>query len=112
MGHTRAVPLDLPDSEAPTNVELDRNAGLTLQWPDGTSAHFGLEELRRNCPCAECRGLREQGRSVGPNPRSLLAFSALDAELVGGWGMSIRWSDGHSTGIYAWSILRAWQNPH
>ena len=72
LGHTRAMPFDLPDSEAPTEVELDRAEGLTLRWADGTDSHFGLEELRRNCPCAECRGLREQGRVVGPNPRSLL----------------------------------------
>ena len=99
---------DLPDSEAPTDVELDRAHGLTLRWADGTESHFGLEELRRNCPCAECRGLREQGQVVGPKPRSLLPFSALSAELVGGWGMTINWSDGHGTGIFAWSILRAW----
>jgi DUF971 family protein len=105
------VPLDLPDSEAPTDVELDREAGVTLHWADGTESHFGLEELRRNCPCAECRGLREQGRVVGPNPRSLLKLTALDAELVGGWGLTIRWSDGHSTGIFAWSLLRAWRAP-
>ena len=111
MGHTRAVPLDLPDSEAPVDVELDRAVGLTLHWADGTESHFGLEELRRNCPCAECRGLREQGRIVGPNPRSLLKLTALGAELVGGWGLTINWSDGHGTGIFAWSILRAWQTP-
>src|SRR4051812_18623218 len=59
LGHTRAVPMDLPDSEAPTSVELDRAVGLTLRWADGTESHFDLEELRRSCPCAECRGLRE-----------------------------------------------------
>jgi DUF971 family protein len=105
------VSFDLPDSEAPTDVELDRAEGLTLHWSDGTTSHFGLEELRRNCPCAECRGLREQGQIVGPRPRSLLKLTAVDAELIGGWGMSITWSDGHSTGIFAWSILRAWQTP-
>ncbi len=111
MGHTRAVPFDLPDSEAPTRVELDRASGLTLHWADGSTSHFGLEELRRNCPCAECRGLREQGQAVGPKPRSLLPFTAVGAELVGGWGLTINWSDGHGTGIFAWSILRAWQTP-
>jgi DUF971 family protein len=105
------VSFDIPDSEAPTDVELDRAVGLTLRWADGTESHFGLEELRRNCPCAECRGLREQGRVVGPNPRSLLKLTALDAELVGGWGLTINWSDGHGTGIFAWSMLRAWQAP-
>jgi DUF971 family protein len=105
------VPLDLPDAEAPVEVDLDRAQGLTLRWPDGTESAFGLEELRRNCPCAECRGLREQGLVVGPNPRSLLKLTAVSAELVGAWGLSITWSDGHSTGIYAWSILRAWRDP-
>jgi len=105
------VPFDLPDAEAPVDVELDRAAGLTLHWPDGTTSHFALDELRRNCPCAECRGLREQGQVVGPKPRSLLALTAVDAELVGAWGLTIRWSDGHGTGIYAWSILRAWDTP-
>ena len=102
------MPFDIPDSEAPTEVELDRAVGLTLQWADGTTSHFGLDELRRNCPCAECRGLREQGRPVGPNPGSLLKLTAIGAELVGGWGLTINWSDGHGTGIFAWSMLRAW----
>ena len=52
--------------------------------------------------------LREQGRVVGPNPRSLLPLTAVGAELIGGWGLTITWSDGHGTGIFAWSILRAW----
>ena len=103
--------MDLPDSEAPTSVELDRAVGLTLRWVDGTESQFDLETLRRNCPCAECRGLREQGQVVGPKPRSLIPLTAISAELIGGWGLSIQWSDGHSTGIYAWSILRAWQDP-
>jgi DUF971 family protein len=31
-----------------------------------------------------------------------------DAELSGAWGLSLDWSDGHSTGIYAWEKLREW----
>jgi len=99
---------DIPDADPPTEVELDRAAGLTLVWPDGATAHFDLGELRRNCPCAECRGLREQGRTPGPGPHAPAPLTARDAELVGGWGLQIRWSDGHETGIYAWSMLRAW----
>jgi DUF971 family protein len=101
--------MDLPDAEAPVAVDLDRTRGLTLHWADGTESFFGLEELRRNCPCAECRGLREQGRIPGPGPDAPVPLTALDAHLVGAWGLSIRWSDGHETGIYAWSILRAWR---
>jgi DUF971 family protein len=103
------VPIDPEATDPPTEVDLDRAASLTLHWPDGTVTRFALDDLRRNCPCAECRGVREQGRIPGP-PDDAPAITAVDAELVGGWGLMIRWSDGHETGIYAWSILRAWED--
>jgi DUF971 family protein len=101
--------MDPPDTSAPTRVELDRAQGLTLAWDDGTELTFGLEELRVNCPCAECRGLREQDRPVWPKPASPIPLRAVTAELVGGWGVTITWNDGHATGIYTWSLLRAWR---
>jgi DUF971 family protein len=36
------------------------------------------------------------------------SITITDAELSGAWGLSLDWSDGHSTGIYAWEKLRAW----
>jgi DUF971 family protein len=30
------------------------------------------------------------------------------SELVDNWGLSLRWSDGHATGIHAWELLRRW----
>ena len=41
--------------------------------------------------------------------RSAANHDKTSAELVGAWGMQIRWNDGHETGIYAWSMLRAWR---
>ncbi len=102
------MPIELPDTEPPTEVELDRTSALTLHWPDGAVTRFALDDLRRNCPCAECRGVRDQGRVPGPGPNAPVPLTAIDAGLVGGWGLMIRWSDGHETGIYAWSILRTW----
>src|SRR5437868_14185620 len=51
-GTLRGVPMDIPEAESPVSVELDREVGLTLEWPDGTTTRFGVEELRFNCPCA------------------------------------------------------------
>jgi len=104
------MPIDPVETEPPTAVELDRASSLTLRWPDGTESVFALDDLRRNCPCAECRGIRDQGRVPGPGPHAPAPLTAIDAELVGGWGLTIRWSDGHTTGIYAWSILKAWSD--
>lgn len=92
----------------PTTIDLKRDSGLTVAWDDGVVSRFGLEELRVNCPCAECRGLRDQGEVVWPKPTSPQPLRAESAELVGAWGISLRWNDGHSTGIYAWDVLRAW----
>jgi DUF971 family protein len=100
--------MDLPEEDAPTAVELDRAAGLTVRWADGTATTFGLEELRVNCPCAECRGRREQGEVIWPRPGAPVPLQATSAELVGAWGITLHWNDGHETGIYAWGLLRAW----
>jgi DUF971 family protein len=100
--------MELPEEAPPAAVELDRTTGLSVTWADGETSHFGLEELRVNCPCAECRGRREQGEPVWPRPGGPVPLEATGAELVGGWGISIRWNDGHDTGIYAWAMLRNW----
>jgi DUF971 family protein len=102
------VTMDLPTSESPASVELDREKGLLLTWPDGSQSAFVLEELRLNCPCAECRGLREQHRPVWPKPGAPQPLAATGAELVGAWGLTITWNDGHSTGIFSWGLLRQW----
>jgi DUF971 family protein len=97
---------DIPEAAAPASVELDRDRALRVRWPDRDPVTFLLADLRRACPCAECRGRRERGLPVGPADDT--AVRAIGAELVGNWGLSITWSDGHSTGIYAWGLLRAW----
>ncbi|MBV8388093.1 MAG: DUF971 domain-containing protein [Acidimicrobiia bacterium] len=95
-------------SHEPATIDLERDRALTIVWDDDVVSRFGLEELRVNCPCAECRGLREQGTEVWPKSTSPQPLRAEGAELVGAWGISLTWNDGHSTGIYAWDVLRAW----
>ena len=62
------MPMEIPDTDPPTGVELDRTSALTITWPDGSETRLGLEDLRRNCTCAECRGKREQGLDIWPSP--------------------------------------------
>ncbi|MEX0847644.1 MAG: gamma-butyrobetaine hydroxylase-like domain-containing protein, partial [Ilumatobacteraceae bacterium] len=49
-----------------------------------------------------------RGEVAWPRPGVPATISIREAELNGAWGLSIDWSDGHSTGIYAWSTLRRW----
>ena len=64
--------------------------------------------VRAGCPCVECRHLRDGDLPVWPKRGHAEAISADGAELVGNWGLNIRWSDGHHTGIYPWTLLREW----
>ena len=88
-----------------------RDDGLLIEWDqNGHEGFFPARDLRLACPCAACveemsgRPLLDPA-TVDPNIRPV------SLALVGAYGLKIQWSDGHSTGIYAWSILRAWQTP-
>ena len=99
---------EIPHIEPPVDLELDRAQHLRLTWENGRIATFSLETLRVNCPCAACRGLREQQRVAYPTPGAPQPLAALNAVLVGNWGITIAWNDGHDTGIFAWGMLSEW----
>ncbi|QNN22407.1 DUF971 domain-containing protein [Planctomycetales bacterium ZRK34] len=99
-------------SERPKHLDLDREKGLTVTWPDDTVSFYPIAHLRKFSPSAEMRVLREQ---IEQNPLTVLPQSmadhegpvtALSAELVGNYAIRISFSDGHHTGIYSWSYLR------
>ncbi len=97
--------------DRPVNLDLDRQRGLTVEWPDGSTQFFPVAFLRRMSPSAETRELRKQ---MEANPLTVLPASAHSsgpltaegAELVGNYAVRIRFSDGHDTGIYSWRYLR------
>ena len=96
------------DQPAVVAVDVDRERAVTVEWDDGRRGRFALDELRRACPCAACRGRRDRGLAAWPLPGGPDTVTVASAELVGAWGISFRWSDGHGTGIYAWDTLRSW----
>jgi DUF971 family protein len=86
-------------------IEVRRLPGegkLRLTWEDGHGADFDYGYLRGWCPCAGCQGhgmtLRYRPPPGPVTPESI--------EPVGRYAISIRWSDGHSTGIYRFDYLR------
>lgn len=91
-----------------TDITVDRERALVVEYADGTICQFPVGPLRAACPCASCRGWRERGEVAWPRPGLPTEISVVDAELTGAWGISLVWSDGHDTGIYAWANLRRW----
>lgn len=84
-----------------------RQDGLLVDWDE--FGHVGLvpaRALRLACPCAEC--VEEMtGRPLLDPDRVAADVHPLAVELVGAYGLRVRWSDGHGTGIYTFDRLRA-----
>lgn len=89
-------------------IDVAREEGVTVTFVDGHVARFDLVTLRQSCPCAECRGLRDQGKAVWPRQASPTPLRIEDAEFHGAWGLHITWNDGHATGIFPFEALRRW----
>lgn len=95
----------------PANIDLKKDRGLTIEWHDGSGSYYPIEYLRRMSPSADMKQLRKE---IDANPLTVLpagaggsgAVVATDAKLVGNYAIRIRFSDGHSTGIYSWAYLR------
>lgn len=79
---------------------------LRIRWRDGHVSEYEPLFLRLNCPCAACveemtgRPLLDP-KSVGPD------VYPLEIDYVGRYALRFQWSDGHSTGIYPFEMLRA-----
>ena len=91
----------------PTNIQQIGNE-LAIHWSDGVESYFGLELLRRACPCAACGGEPDLlGNIARPHLiYSEKSFQLAGFDLVGGYALQPRWADGHSTGIYSFTYLR------
>ena len=82
---------------------------LAISWSDGLEQFLSLEKLRRACPCAVCNGEPDvMGRGDAParNYKSG-SFALRGYDFVGGYGLSLKWADGHATGIYSYNFLRS-----
>jgi len=85
----------------PKNV-VDVGKELVIVWDDGREDYLPFEKLRRECPCAMCRGERDLLGNVyrGPNrPLTERSFQLVSHRPVGAYALQIRWADGHGDGI-------------
>ena len=90
------------------NVKLDRYKDLRITWRDDTTSVYTIAELRRLCPCASCRELRETPRDplrvVQPNEPTA-DVHIVKMQPVGHYALGFEFSDGHATGIYGYEFL-------
>ena len=92
------------------HIDLKKDRGLTIRWPDGTGSYYSIAYLRRMSPAADQRELRKQMHrdplTVLPSVPAAGSITALGAELVGNYAIKIAFSDGHDAGLFTWDYLR------
>lgn len=81
-----------------------RDDRIEFQWSADHTGDFSARSLRLACPCAAC--VDEMSNRPLLDPETVPATVRADAITpVGGYGIRIRWSDGHATGIYTYAML-------
>jgi len=79
--------------------------GVRIEWTAGAhEGFFPARPLRLACPCAAC--VEEMSGRPLLDPATVAPdIRPLRLDLVGAYGLRVRWSDGHDTGIYSWEHL-------
>jgi len=107
-GPTDAPGYDDPNGRAsppPVGIRAHRDKRvLELEWPKGKTSRLPFKPLRCLCPCAGCvdefTGIRTLDVNAVPED-----VAPVELGYSGNYALKIRWSDGHSTGIYTWRYL-------
>jgi DUF971 family protein len=82
---------------------------LAVKWDDGSEGFISLEQLRRACPCAGCKGEVDVMGQLHKGPEQALvprSFQLRELSPVGSYALQPVWADGHATGIYSYDYLR------
>jgi DUF971 family protein len=87
----------------PTAIKLHQKSRvLEIAFADGNVFRLPCEFLRVYSPSAEVRG-HGPGQEVLQPGKKNVEITAI--EPVGNYAIQLRFSDGHDTGIYSWSLL-------
>ena len=96
--------MQLPAGAKPVKLAQDGPATLLVQWSHGHESRYPVRTLRLACRCAQC--VDEWTGQPRLAPSTVPAdVRPVRIEPVGLYGLSIEWSDGHSTGIYTFDVL-------
>ena len=89
----------------PRSIQPFPNGELGVAWDDGHESYLAGHALRCACVCASCVD-EVSGEKLLRDDRVPADVAVEEVVPVGNYGISIRWSDGHDTGIYDFRRLR------
>ncbi len=94
------------NSTVPRSIDPVSPEQLRIEWKDGVVTTYDARQLRLACPCAQC--VEEwTGRQLLQPDRVAADISLRNTDLVGRYGVTFLWSDGHQSGIYTHDHLRS-----
>ena len=86
-----------------TEIRLEKSKDtLQVSFDDGLSSSLTAEILRVESPSAEVQG---HGINQKKTPSGKLNVKILSITSIGNYAVSIKFDDGHDTGIYSWEFL-------
>ena len=81
------------------------NKDFKIVWADGHESVYSFRFLRQSCQCAHCVD-EWSGKPVLVRESVPQDLEGLKVKIVGQYALAIQFSDGHSTGLYAFDHLR------
>ncbi len=78
---------------------------ITLKWPDGSEKTISNSELRFSCKCARCVE-ETSGKQILKKEDISPDIQAEEVRPLGNYAISIKWNDGHSSGIYPYKSIK------
>lgn len=87
----------------PEKIELKSGTSVIVTWGDGRIDAMPATVLRDACACAACRNAPTPLPPADPGTCRILSVG-----LVGAYAVNLVFApDGHSTGIYPYTVLRS-----
>jgi DUF971 family protein len=93
-------------------TEFKRNPDTNsfhIKFDDSFEADISAETIRKNCPCAECKGEEVLLHKYVPRdqkPLTVESFTLEKVQMVGNYAIQFFWKDGHNTGLFNWEYLK------
>lgn len=95
----------------PISIKQISGTELEIIWNDEHKSIYELSYLRRECPCASCKGETILWKHYGPTKQIMIPTlemtQLVGIEPIGNYAIQLIWKDGHNSGIYNWEYLRA-----
>ena len=81
---------------------------IAISWEDGSESYIHMEKLRAASPSAENTGERDLLGKLygGTTQKSFPGVIVKSWRVMGGYAVQFDFSDGHSTGIYPFTMLK------